>query len=136
MKKAYLDKNHVLAVIYILTGVMGVIVAAVTLYLWHKFGMKLTTAIALAYSGLMLLTAFYAWRNRHHLSEKASVLGYWFASSSLIFSTLLNLVTAPAIASLPLYHPKTLSCLVMGLAGGLFAVKAFKRKSATLNTSM
>jgi hypothetical protein len=48
----------------------------------------------------------------------------------LRFSALISILTAPSIANLPLYHPKTLSCLVMVVAGGLFAVKACRKKTA------
>lgn len=136
MKTSPFDKNRVLAVMCFLTGVIGMIMAMISLCLWYKFGSQLFTFIALAYGGLMVFTALYMWRNRRHFTEKAPVMGYWFASSVLLFSTLLNLLTTPSITSLPLFHPKTFSCLVMGLAAMVLAAKALKKKPVTSNTSL
>lgn len=80
----------------------------------------------------MLISTFYVWRRSNHLADKVPVMGYWFASSALIFSTLVSLLAAPSITSLPIVHPKTVSTLVMAVAGGWFALKALKKNPIPL----
>jgi hypothetical protein len=84
--------------------------------------------VALSYGCFLLLMALHIWRNSSHFTEKARRMGFSLTSSTLIFAALISILTAPSIANLPLYHPKTLSCLAMVVAGGLFSVKACRKK--------
>lgn len=115
-----------------LAGGLGVTMIIVAFSLWHKFGIMLTTPITFVYGCFMLLAAMYMWRKRFYFAENPEygrVIGYWLASSVLLFATLLSLLTAPSIVSLPLYHMKTLSCLIMSFGGLMFAAKALKKKT-------
>lgn len=111
-------------------GVLGLMMMAAAVTFWLQFDVRSAAAVALIYGCFLLFMAFYIWRDRCRFTETTPRMGYWLISSIFAFSALISILTAPSIANLPLYHPKTLSCLVMVVAGGLFAVKACRKKTA------
>jgi uncharacterized membrane protein len=130
MNTEFLKKNRLLTLMTVLTGIFGIVMLIVAVRLWRQFDMAWSSFVALSYGCFLLLMALHIWRNSSHFTEKARRMGFSLTSSALIFAALISILTAPSIANLPLYHPKTLSCLVMVVAGGLFAVKACRKKTA------
>lgn len=115
----------------LIIGVLGLMMMATAVTFWLQFDVRSVAAVALIYGCFLLFMAFYIWRNRCRFSETTPRMGYWLISSIFAFAAMISLLTAPNITILPPYHPKTLSCLVMVVAGGLFAVKACRKKPAT-----
>ena len=114
----------------LIIGVLGLMMMATAVTFWLQFDVRSAAGVALIYGCFLLFMAFYIWRNRCRFSETTPRMGYWLISSIFAFSAMISLLTATNITILPPSHPKTLSCLVMVVAGGLFAVKACRKKPA------
>lgn len=126
------SNNHILEnkifvrVIAAITGLLGLTLLFFAARLWHVLSVG-TISLMLIYGCLLLFVVFYVLRIESEFANKVHTVCFWLLSAGMAGAALNALMAPPYVLDLPLYHPKTFSCLAVLASAAVFARKAWTR---------
>lgn len=124
----YLLENKVFTrVMAAVLGLFGLTLFSITAGLWQLLS-GAVIFFALVYGSLLFFVAQYVWRIQTEMNARLRVIAYGLCSAGLFGAIVFLLSTPPAWQSIPVYHPKLISCYSMLLAAAVFARKAWVRR--------